>query len=56
MVNRCFPLDLKCGKDIALKIEVVDDSRLWHKRLGHLNFGSLKLLHQFIHLRDERCL
>ena len=46
IVNRCFSLTLKCGKDVTLKMDVVDDSRPWHKRLDLLNFGSLKLLHQ----------
>jgi len=27
-------------------MNVVDDSRLWHRRLDYLNFSSLKLLHQ----------
>jgi hypothetical protein len=44
--NRSFPLTFKYTKDVALKVGVLDESWLGHKRLGHLNFQSLKLLHQ----------
>lgn len=36
--NRIFPLRLKYTTECALRMEVQDDSWLWHKRLGHLNF------------------
>jgi len=45
MVSRCFPLDIKCVENVALIINKTDLSWLWHKRLGHLNFGAIKLLH-----------
>jgi hypothetical protein len=41
MVNRCFSLNLKCGKDVTLKMDLVDDSRPCHKRLDHLNLVAL---------------
>jgi hypothetical protein len=44
--NRSFPLTFKYAKDMALKTCLLDESWLWHKRFGHLNFHSLKLLHQ----------
>jgi hypothetical protein len=44
--NRSFPLTFKYTKDMALKVGVLDESWLWHKRFGHLNFQSLKLIHQ----------
>ena len=44
--NKNFPLIFSYSKNVALKMEVVDESRLWHRRLGHLNFQSLKTLQQ----------
>ena len=44
--NRSFPLTLKYATESARRMELKDDPWLWHKRLGHLNFQSLKLLHQ----------
>lgn len=43
--NKSFPPTFEYKKDVALKANVLDESWLWHKRLGHLNFQSLKLLH-----------
>jgi hypothetical protein len=43
--NRSSPLTFKCKKDVALKASILDESWLWNKRLGHLNFQSLNLLH-----------
>ncbi|KAJ4764255.1 polyprotein [Rhynchospora pubera] len=42
--HRNFPLTLKSANGVALKVDVEDLSWLWHKRLGHVNFESLKLL------------
>ncbi|KAB2622242.1 hypothetical protein D8674_024424 [Pyrus ussuriensis x Pyrus communis] len=42
--NRCFPLILNTNKELALRTNVQDCVRIWHKRFGHLNFRSLKLL------------
>ena len=42
--NRNFPLYLRYAKEMAMKVNVNDDSWLWHKRFGHLNFQSLKAL------------
>ena len=44
--NRNFPLFLKYMKNLILMARQVDDSWLWHRRFGHLNFISLKLLFQ----------
>ncbi|KAK2984424.1 hypothetical protein RJ640_014830 [Escallonia rubra] len=41
--NRTFPSTLKYVRDVAMKAHIVEDSRLWHKRFGHLNFQGLKL-------------
>ena len=43
--NRSFPLIFP-NTNTAFKTEVVADSWLWHRRLGHLNFQSLKKLQQ----------
>ncbi|XP_049394550.1 uncharacterized protein LOC125858797 [Solanum stenotomum] len=43
MTKRKFPLQIQYN---AFKIEVVDDSYLWHKSFCHLNFHDLKLLKQ----------
>ncbi|KAI5345500.1 hypothetical protein L3X38_013377 [Prunus dulcis] len=42
--NICFPLTFNTIKEIALKTNVQECSKIWHKRFGHLNFRSLKLL------------
>ena len=42
--SRSFPLTIEYATQSALKMEVQEDSKLWHKRLGHLNFQSLKKL------------
>jgi transposase InsO family protein len=44
--HRSFPLTFKYAKQVALRADLVDDSWLWHRRFGHLNFQSLKLLQQ----------
>lgn len=43
--NRNFPLTFKYAENMAMKAQVMDESWLWHLRLGHLNFQSLKVLH-----------
>ncbi|XP_016651052.1 PREDICTED: uncharacterized protein LOC107881557 [Prunus mume] len=40
--NRCFPLSLESMTPAAKKAYVVEDSWVWHRRLGHLNFASMK--------------
>ncbi|KAM0988950.1 hypothetical protein ACFX2A_013056 [Malus domestica] len=42
--NKSFPLMLDYNDSIALKASVAENSWLWHKRFGHLNFHSLKRL------------
>lgn len=44
--NRNSPLILKLIRGVALKVCVEDMSWLWHKRFGHVNFESLKLLNK----------
>ncbi|KAK9927640.1 hypothetical protein M0R45_024816 [Rubus argutus] len=44
--NRSFPLSFNYSNELAMKMDVQEDSWLWHRRLGHLNFQSLKHLHQ----------
>ncbi|CAL8173995.1 unnamed protein product [Prunus armeniaca] len=40
--NRCFPLSLESMTPAARKASVIEDSSIWHRRLGHLNFVSIK--------------
>ena len=42
--NRSFPLIFWYSKNAALKMDVIDNSWLWHRRFGHLNFQGLTLL------------
>ncbi|CAN6561320.1 unnamed protein product [Malus baccata var. baccata] len=42
--NRWFPLIFSTNKELTLRTNVQDDAKMWHKRFGHLNFRSLKLL------------
>ncbi|CAL8075090.1 unnamed protein product [Prunus armeniaca] len=41
--NRSFPLKLHTTLQVALRANV-ESSLVWHRRMGHLNFTSLKLL------------
>ncbi|EOY18307.1 Uncharacterized protein TCM_042900 [Theobroma cacao] len=40
MKNNCYPLNLMNANQVAFYCEM-DTSELWHKRLGHVNYGSL---------------
>ncbi|CAL8991390.1 unnamed protein product [Prunus brigantina] len=42
--NRCFPLTMMPASDLVLKASVTHCLQTWHKRLGHLNERSIKLL------------
>ncbi|CAL2255037.1 unnamed protein product [Prunus armeniaca] len=42
--NRSFPLNLHTELQVALKASVCQSTLTWHRRMGHLNFNSLKLL------------
>jgi hypothetical protein len=44
--NRCFPLSLESMRPAARKTSVIEDSWIWHRRLGHLNFASMKKMQQ----------
>jgi hypothetical protein len=40
--NRCFPLSLESMTPATRKTSMIEDSWIWHRRLGHLNFASMK--------------
>ncbi|CAL8990799.1 unnamed protein product [Prunus brigantina] len=42
--NRSFPLKLQTDLHVALKASISQSTLIWHRRMGHLNFQSLKLL------------
>jgi hypothetical protein len=44
--NRCFPLSLESITPAVRKSSVTEDSWIWHRRLGHLNFASMKKMQQ----------
>jgi len=44
--NRCFPLSLKYVNSVALRATIEELTWCWHRRFGHLNLQSLKLLQQ----------
>ncbi|CAL8175260.1 unnamed protein product [Prunus armeniaca] len=44
--NRCFPLSLKYASSVAMKATIEESTWCWHRRFGHLNMQSLKLLQQ----------
>lgn len=44
--NKSFPLSLHYEKNLNLMAKEEGESGLWHKRLGHLNYNSLRLLSQ----------
>jgi len=43
-VNRLYKVELKTANPVSLLANVNDVSWLWHGRLGHVNFQSLKML------------
>ncbi|KAB2610770.1 hypothetical protein D8674_018802 [Pyrus ussuriensis x Pyrus communis] len=44
--NRCFPMTLEYGNEVARRATVEESTWNWHRRYGHLNFQSLKSLQQ----------
>ncbi|KAD7117288.1 hypothetical protein E3N88_04556 [Mikania micrantha] len=42
--NRLYNISLKVGTPICLLNKLEDEAWLWHARLGHLNFDSIKLM------------
>ncbi|KAI5333503.1 hypothetical protein L3X38_023634 [Prunus dulcis] len=42
--NRCFPLTMLPASELALRASVSHCLQTWHKRFGHLNERSMKLL------------
>ncbi|KAI5348478.1 hypothetical protein L3X38_001365 [Prunus dulcis] len=44
--NRCFPLSMESICSMGMKAAVKEDPWIWHRRLGHLNFASMKKMHQ----------
>ncbi|CAL2246270.1 unnamed protein product [Prunus armeniaca] len=44
--NRCFPFSLKYVSSVAMKAIVEESTWCWHRRFGHLNMQSLRLLQQ----------
>ncbi|CAL2237102.1 unnamed protein product [Prunus armeniaca] len=56
--NRCFPLTMMPASDLVLKASVTHCLQTWHKRLGHLNERSIKMLenqemvHGLLHLEQ----
>lgn len=43
-LNRLYKIDLKTVEPVCLLTNVGDESSLWHGRLGHVNFQSIKIL------------
>ncbi|KAD6454870.1 hypothetical protein E3N88_09576 [Mikania micrantha] len=46
--NRLYKIGLKKGVPICLKAEIKDPSWLWHARLGHLNFETMRKLRKSV--------
>nr|XP_028952455.1 uncharacterized protein LOC114822291 [Malus domestica] len=44
--NRSFPMKLQSGIHIAYRASVCPSTAMWHRRLGHLNMSSLKLMQE----------
>ena len=42
--NRLYKIELEEVKSVCLVAEISEPSWLWHSRLGHVNFHSLKLM------------
>ncbi|KAI5336045.1 hypothetical protein L3X38_026179 [Prunus dulcis] len=46
MEHECFPLSMESICSMGMKAAVQEDPWIWHRRLGHLNFGSMKKMQQ----------
>ncbi|KAI5327801.1 hypothetical protein L3X38_027197 [Prunus dulcis] len=44
--NRCFPLSMESICSMGMKAAVQEDPWIWHRRLGYLNFASMKKMQQ----------
>nr|GEW33120.1 zinc finger, CCHC-type [Tanacetum cinerariifolium] len=44
--NQLYKANLRIGTPVCLLANLKEDTRLWHARLGHLNFESLKSMAQ----------
>ncbi|XP_026451049.1 uncharacterized protein LOC113351245 [Papaver somniferum] len=61
--NILFPLNIQYQKERSYNSYVHNDSWLWHKRMGHVNFNSLQTLAKkemvsrlpFIEIPESRC-
>lgn len=42
--NRLYRIQLNVVEPVCLLANVGDESWLWHGRLGHVNFGSIRML------------
>jgi hypothetical protein len=42
--NRLYKIELKAMEPVSFLAKVDDQSWLWHGRLGHVNFESIKML------------
>lgn len=42
--NRLYKVELKIALPVYFLASVTDQAWLWHGRLGHVNFNSMKLL------------
>lgn len=42
--NRLYQVDLKSTEPVCFLTNLFDEAWLWHERLGHANFNSLKML------------
>ncbi|KAI5328021.1 hypothetical protein L3X38_027417 [Prunus dulcis] len=46
MEHGCFPLSMESICSMGMKAAVQEDPWIWHRRLGHLNFASMKKMQQ----------
>ncbi|KAK1434246.1 hypothetical protein QVD17_11166 [Tagetes erecta] len=46
-LNRLYKIKLNVATPVCLQVKLDDEAWLWHARLGHLNFDSLKELSKF---------
>ena len=46
MKDRCFVVEWKRNENKYFCVKSYDESKLWHKRLGHFNYDTLNLMHK----------
>ena len=45
MKDKSFVVEWKRNENKSFYVKSCDESKLWHKRIGHVNYDTLNLIH-----------